>query len=346
LPKEPTEVTKENMLEFNIDGMNTALPAVLVGLVILLGAGEFLVKGSVALASKLGIPRLIIGMTIVAFGTSVPELFIGIQSVMQGSPGLALGNVVGSNIANVLLVLGVPSIIYPTLVKEHGVRRNTTMMMIATIVFLWMAFDGELTFSDGATLVFLVALFFGLQIHHAKTSPNETTIADELADLEGASNGNTAGIKVFVFILIGLIGLPLGANALVSGSVYVAGAMGVDETIIGLSLVALGTSLPELAISVVATLRRHASVAIGNVIGSNILNIVAVMGISTLFAGKSGIPVTSQFIDFDLWVMFAASAVLVPFAFAKRGSITRIMGIVFIVLYVSYIFWIFKNGMV
>ena len=333
------------MLEIEVTNMKIAIPFVIGGLVILLAAGEILVKGSVALASKLGIPRLIIGMTIVAFGTSVPELFIGIQSVLQGSPGLAIGNVVGSNIANVLLVLGVPSLLYPTLVKEHGVRRNTSMMIGISLILIWMAFDGVLSFVDGATLVFLLAFFFGVQIHHAKSSPGKVAEQEELAEIEGVGDGDSTNIAIAAFLILGLIGLPLGANMLVSGSVFVAEAVGVDEAIIGLSLVALGTSLPELAISVVATLRRHASVAIGNVLGSNVLNIAAVMGISTLFAGERGIRVPPQFLTFDLWVMLASSAILLPLAFAKRGSIGRPLGLVFVLLYALYIFWIFRAGL-
>lgn len=334
------------MLDFEIVEMTTAIPAIIGGLVILLGAGELLVKGSIALASKLGIPPLIISMTIVAFGTSVPELFIGIQSVLKGSDGLAVGNVVGSNIANVLLVLGVPSILYPTLVKEHGVRRNTSMMIGAALVLIALAWDGRLSMFDGATLVFLLVVLFGVQIHHAKSSPGEVAHKDELAEIEGISDGHISAGAITAYMVFGLLGLPLGANMLVSGSVFVAEAVGVSEAIIGLSLVAIGTSLPELAIAVVATMRRHASVAIGNVIGSNVLNIAAVMGITTLVAGSKGIEVPEQIRSFDLWVMLASSLILVPLAFSRKGSISRTLGIVFLVFYIFYIYWIFRAGMI
>lgn len=332
------------MLDFDIQGTGTALLAITGGLVLLIGAGELLVRGSVSLAKQFGIPRIIIGMTIVAFGTSVPELFVGIQSVRSGSPGLAIGNVVGSNIANVLLVLGLPSIIFPTLVKETGVRRNTVMMIVFSGLFIWMSIDGGLTFSDGVTLVFLLSGFLAYQAHHAVKSPGDVELADELGELGGVSGGRDSGLKIFVFILLGLIGLPVGANSLVSGSVFVAHSLGVDEALIGLSLVAIGTSLPELAITAVAAFRRHAGVAIGNVIGSNIMNILAVMGISILFAGDAGIPVAANFVDFHLWIMLLSSALLIPFAFTHR-PISRAMGFIFLMFYIGYIAYIFKNGL-
>ena len=332
------------MLDFNIQSSGIALLAITGGLVLLIGSGELLVRGSVSLAKQFGIPRIIIGMTIVAFGTSVPELFVGIQSVRSGSPGLAIGNVVGSNIANVLLVLGLPSIIFPTVVKETGIRRNTLMMIVFSGLFIWMSFDGGLTFSDGVTLVFLLSAFLAYQAHHAVKSPGDVELTDELGELEGVSGGRDNGLKILVFILFGLIGLPLGANALVTGSVYVAQTIGVDEALIGLSLVAIGTSLPELAVTSVAAFRRHAGVAIGNVIGSNIMNILAVMGISILFAGDAGIPVAANFVDFHLWVMLFSSVLLVPFAFSHR-AISRTMGLIFLVFYIGYIAYIFKNGL-
>lgn len=332
------------MLDFDIQGTGIALLAITGGLVLLIGAGELLVRGSVSLAKQFGIPRIIIGMTIVAFGTSVPELFVGIQSVRSGSPGLAIGNVVGSNIANVLLVLGLPSIIFPTVVKETGIRRNTVMMILFSGLFIWMSADGGLTFSDGVTLVFLLSGFLAYQAHHAVKSPGDVELTDELGALEGVSSGRDSGLKIFVFILVGLIGLPVGANSLVSGSVFVAHSLGVDEALIGLSLVAIGTSLPELTITAVAAFRRHAGVAIGNVIGSNIMNILAVMGISILFAGDAGIPVKANFVDFHLWIMLLSSALLIPFAFTHR-PISRIMGLIFLVFYIGYIAYIFKNGL-
>lgn len=334
------------MIEFEITNFYIALVAVVAGLALLLVGGEVLVKGSVALASRLGIPRLIIGMTIVAFGTSVPELFIGLQSVLQGSTDLALGNVVGSNIANVLLVLGLPSILYPTLVKEHGVRRNMMMMIAASVILIWMGQDGLLSFSDGVTLVLLLTIFFAVQVHHARNSPESAARQDELAEIEQVADGDTSGLATFFFILIGLLLLPIGANLLVTGSVKIATDLGVQEAVIGLSLVAVGTSLPELAISIVATLRRHASVAIGNVLGSNVLNIGAVMGLTTVFAGKKGIPVTEQFLAFDFWVMLATALLIVPFAFMKKGAISRPIGLLFMIFYCVYIYWIFQTGRV
>lgn len=332
------------MVEFDIQSSGAALLAIVGGLILLIGSGDLLVRGSVSLARKFGIPRIIIGMTIVAFGTSIPELFIGIQSVRSGNFGLALGNVVGSNIANVLLVLGLPSIVFPTLVKETGIRRNTIIMILFSCIFMWMSYDGGLTFFDGITLVSLLAGFLAYQALHAVKSPGDVELIDELGELDGVATASKSGSKIFFLILFGLIGLPIGANGLVTGSVFVAQSIGVDEALIGLSLVAIGTSLPELAVTVMAAFRRHAGVAIGNVIGSNIMNILAVMGISILFAGDKGIPVDDTFNNFHLWIMLLSSAILLPFAFTHR-PISRVMGIVFLVLYFGYIAYIFEHGL-
>lgn len=331
------------MLQFSVESLGFATIAVILGLGILLFAGDLLVKGSVSLAQQFQIPPLVIGLTIVAFGTSAPELFIGVQSVFSGKTGIAIGNVVGSNIANILLVLGVPSLIYPTICKQHSIRRNTVIMIGGTLLFMAMAWDGHLAFENGVTLLFLIALYLAYWANHATKTPGGDSFTDELSDIDGIDGLPRKNRSIAIFILLGLIGLPIGAQLMVDGGVFVAEFMGVDETLIGLSLIAIGTSLPELATTIVAAVRRHSGLAIGNVIGSNLFNLFAVMGVTTMVAGERGIRVADHLINFDLWVMLAASALLIPFAFLHK-PITRAWGAFFLTLYIVYIFFIFENG--
>jgi len=331
------------MLQFPIPSLTIAVIAVIFGLGILLFAGDLLVRGSVATACKFRIPPIVIGLSIVAFGTSAPELFIGVQSVISGKVGLAIGNVVGSNIANILLVLGVPSIIYPTICTQHSIRRNTAIMIAGSILFIAMAWNGRLEFADGVTLVFLIALYLAYWASRATKAPSQGSPVDELTDLDALGGLPKVPFAITGFIILGLIGLPLGAQLMVDGGVFIAEHIGVSEALIGLSLIAVGTSLPELATTVVAAMRHHSGVAIGNVIGSNLFNLFAVMGITTMATGSAGIDVPEHLLRFDLWVMLATSALLIPFAFMHR-SISRPIGVLFLVAYFYYIYFIFASG--
>ncbi len=328
-----------------IDNTMSAVMFLTLGLVLLMFSGDRLVEGAKLLAFKLGIPTIIIGLTIVAFGTSAPELFIGVSAVLSGKSGIALGNVVGSNIANVLLVLGVPSIIAVTAVNQPAIRRNTTTMMIVSLIFAWMMLeDQRLDASEGISLLLMLALYLAYNAYVARKGPLGDPALQEMMELH-ESERRIKGGKIAAMILIGLIGLPLGAQMLVDGGVFLAEELGVDETIIGLTLVAVGTSLPELATTVMAALRRQSGVAIGNVIGSNLFNILAVMGVSLLVAGDIGIPISENVLRLDLWVMLGSSFLLVPLAF-MRGKITRLMGLVFLAAYAYYIYYLFAQGMI
>jgi cation:H+ antiporter len=331
------------MFQFSIESLGIASVAIICGLGLLLFAGDILVRGSVALALRFRIPPLVIGLTIVAFGTSAPELFIGVQSVFSGKAGLAIGNVVGSNIANILLVLGVPSLIYPTACTQHSIRRNILAMIGGSVLFIFMAWDGRLDFANGVVFLFLIALYLAYWANRAAKAPGQDAYADELSDIDAISGLPSLGWSIVAFIVLGLIGLPIGAQLMVDGGVYVAEYAGVDESLIGLSLIAIGTSLPELATTVVSAIRRHSALAIGNVIGSNLFNLFAVMGVTTLVAGERGIKVPEHLLAFDLWVMLGSAALLIPFAFLHK-SITRTWGIIFLAAYVLYIYFIFNFG--
>lgn len=305
--------------------------SVCVGLVMLLFAGDSLVKGAVNLSLRLGIPALIVSLTIVAFGTSAPELLIAIKAVLDGASGIAIGNVVGSNTANVLLVLGVPAILATLNTSECNTRKSYLFMIVASLVFVGIAMTGTFTWAKGLVLLGLLAVMLGDQmleaLRHKKSGG-----ADIEDDLEGV-DPDMPWWKIGVCLVLGLIGLPLGADLLVDGSSTIARSFGVSEAVIGLTLVAVGTSLPELATTVMAALRNQADVALGSVIGSNMFNLLAIIGIASLVGD---IDVAQSILGFDIWIMLGASLLLGVFVFTKI-NITKLWGIAFSALYAAYI---------
>jgi len=308
-----------------------------LGLVILLLAGDVLVKGAVNLSLRLGVPALIVSLTIVAFGTSAPELLIAINAVHENAPGIALGNVIGSNTANILLVLGIPAMLAVLHSSECNTRKTYIYMILSSVLFIALAMMGPITWMHG--IVLLGALFFVLgdafceaRAHRNGNSACDPCAIGDVEDIEGV-DPDMPWWRIGIFMVLGLMGLPLGADLLVEGAVSIARHFGINETVIGLTLVAVGTSLPELATTVMAALRRQADVALGNVIGSNMFNLLAIIGI-TSFVGV--IPVDEQFLRFDLWVMLGASLLLAPFVFLG-WNITKQWGIVLTSLYAGYI---------
>lgn len=303
-----------------------------LGLLILLLAGDALVKGAVNLSLRLGVPALIVSLTIVAFGTSAPELLVSVNAILDGVPGLALGNVVGSNTANVLLVLGVPALIATMHTSHIDTRASYMQMIAASMLFIVLASFGALTWWSG---LILLAALAAMLLHAANETLKHRKKAAEAALAEDEVEGADPDLpwwKIILFLGLGLVGLPLGADMLVEGAVNIARTFGMSETAIGLTLVAVGTSLPELATTVMAAIRRQADVAIGNVIGSNMFNLLGIIGVASL-VGQ--IPVDRQFLVFDFWVMLGTSLLLVPFVFLKK-DITRAWGIALTGLYVVY----------
>ena len=304
-----------------------------LGLFILILAGDALVKGAVNLSLRVGVPALIVSLTIVAFGTSAPELIISINAVRSGLPGLALGNVIGSNTANILLVLGVPALLVGLHTARCETRRSYQQMIAATGLFIVVCFLGPIGPIHGVIL--LAALAYMLSdAFRAALAHRALDIKEE--DVEGA-DPDLSWAKIALFLVLGLIGLPLGADILVDASTSIARAYGITEEVIGLTLVALGTSLPELATTVMAAYRRQADVALGNVIGSNMFNLLALIGVTTFF-GKLRVP--AEFLHSDLWVMATASLLLIPFVYF-RFNLTRTAGVVLTALYVLYIVSLF-----
>ena len=301
------------------------------GLIILLLGGDFLVRGAVSLARRLGISTLIIGLTVVALGTSAPELVVSVEAVIAGSPGIAIGNVVGSNIANVLMVLGIPALIAPILCEGHLIKRTMTYMLLASLLFVIFCWMGSLEWWHGIVLLILFAAFIVDSYYRAMHDQEDAmAVASEVDEIQSVPGSI---LVTLVAIAGGLIALMLGSYLLVEGASSVARSFGVSEAVIGLTLIAIGTSLPELATCLMAAVRKHGEVAIGNVIGSNLFNILAVIGTASVVGT---IPVPPKFLQFDFWVMLAAAVLLLPFVI--RGKpIGRTASILLVIAYSGYV---------
>lgn len=300
------------------------------GLILLVLAGEFLVRGAASLARRLNVSTMVIGLTVVAFGTSAPELVVAIDAVLTGAPTLALGNVVGSNIANVWLVLGLPAIMVPMVCTTPKFTQSLLIMLAVTILFIGLGFLGEINWYIGIGLIALLAAFVFTSNRDREDIENfELALEDIEGDLKQPDPAWFAG----VLVLGGIAGLALGGHVLVKGSVEIARDLGVSEATIGLTIVAIGTSIPELVTAIIATLRNHCNVALGNVIGSNIFNLLGIVGVASMFGT---IPVPIEVRNFDLWIMLLAAMTLIPFALF-RLRIDRRIGIGFLITYVAYI---------
>lgn len=310
----------------------------LAGLVLLVFAGDFLVKGAVGLAERLDIPALIIGLTIVAFGTSAPELFVSLSSAFKGVPDIAVGNVVGSNIANVLLVMGVPALLANIHANQRGLSRNVAIMLVFTVAFMWMISDGMLSRIEGIILFAGLTIFLVAQILRARAAmmaEDEEEIPPDYHDEIGEAPHSP--LMITVFLVGGIIGLPIAANMTVSGASAIATAFGVSEAVIGLTIVAIGTSLPELATSFMAAWRKEADVALGNIIGSNVFNLAAIMGITGMV---TALPVADVIISRDMWAMLATSILLAVICFGKITT-GKLLGGMMVVAYCAYIIYLF-----
>lgn len=303
-------------------------------LLFLLLFADLVVRGSVSIAMKFGVPPLLVGLTIVAFGTSAPELVISVQAAIDGLPGIALGNVVGSNVANVFLVLGIPAMFYPIATNQPGIRRNTFLMLASSVLFVVLCFKRQLAFEDGLLMFGLIIAFLVYSGIRAIRGRIKDPTVEDLIDPEGVGGLPKSNLAIGATLIIGLVGLAIASHFLVDSAEQLARIAGVSDSVIGLSLIAFGTSLPELATAVAATMRRQSAVAIGNVIGSNLFNILAVMGVAAMI---TDIPVTPEFLNFNLWVMLFAAIIVVPYTLAG-ASIGRISGILFTISYLVFIY--------
>ena len=304
------------------------------GFVYLLVGGDLLVRGSLGLAREKNLSPVIVGMTIVAMGTSAPELMVSGYSALSGHPGIAVGNVVGSNIANVLLVMGIPALIYPISFAQDGLLRQTSLMAIMSFLLILMLIFEPITKLEGICLLIILAFFLVMTTRGAAVMPGLDDPEEEMKKEFGLPSSTAA---IILLVILGIVMLPLGANLVVDGAAGLAGSWGVSEAVIGLSLIALGTSLPELSTTVVAAFHRSSEVIIGNVIGSNLFNILAILGFTALL---TDIPVDPQFIAFDVWVMLGCAILLSLFVWTK-ATMGRFSGVALLTSYFTYLFFIY-----
>ncbi|MGE0681157.1 MAG: calcium/sodium antiporter [Candidatus Binatia bacterium] len=310
----------------------------LFGLVLLIVGAELLVRGASRLAAAVGVSPLVIGLTVVAYGTSSPELAVSVQSTFTGQANIALGNVVGSNIFNVLLILGVSALVAPLLVAQQLVWLDVPIMIGASVVAFLVAQDGVISRFDGALLFAGAIAYTTFLIRQSRKESKE--IKDEYAQEFGANGSQSPGSIVLQlgFIIAGLALLVLGSRWLVNGAVEAARWFGVSELVIGLTIIAAGTSLPEVATSVLASIRGERDIAVGNVVGSNIFNLLAVLGLASLLA-PGGVNVAPAVLSFDLPVMIVVAVACLPIFFTGH-VIARWEGALFFGYYLAYTFYL------
>lgn len=305
--------------------MFTAISLMILGFVLLMTGAEYTVRGSVAIANKMKIPSIIVGLTIVALGTSAPEFVVSIKAALSGNSGIAIGNVVGSNIANIFLILGVASLISPIKCRRRTFLRDYKFLILVSVIFIAFALSGKFVFWQG---IMLLGLLLGFIYYNYRNTSRSTVCEGSLSPI-----ANKSWLFVLVVTTVGLSGIILGAELLVKGAVSIARILGVSEEIIGLTVIAIGTSLPELATTVMAAIRRQNGVALGNILGSNIWNIVFIIGFTSVVID---VPVPTQFMHYDIWVMLLATLLLLP-AMMTKATLSRAEGFIFTIFYIFYL---------
>lgn len=304
---------------------------IVAGLILLVLGGEALVRGASTLASKAGISPLVIGLVVVSAATSAPEFAVSVGAVFNGEPDLAIGNVVGSNIVNILLILGLSALVKPLLIKRQLVRLDIPVMLIISVVLFLLSLDGALSRLDGLLLLLALIAHTIVSLVMGRKETQQTKLANETLPL------NSKPVPIWFALLLLILGVALlvfGAQTLVAGAVSIATSLGVSSLVIGLTVVAIGTSLPELATSVVAVRKGEGDMAVGNIVGSNIFNIGMVLGVPALIF-NSGIPVSPAVVAVDLPLMLAAALTLLPLAFTGF-VLARWEGATFLLLYIGY----------
>ncbi len=309
---------------------------IVAGLLLLFLGGEGLIKGAVSLARNFGLSKLLVSAVIVGFGTSMPEMTVSVGAALKGSSEIALGNVVGSNIANILLIVGVAALITPIFLSGTAVRRDAAMMMAASLVLCALSVYGVLGFASGFLMLSaLIGYIIWCYMQDRKNSGE--VLAHIEQDIEGEPHLPVP--KAFLFSLGGLAFLVAGAYLLVEGATALARDFGLSEAVIGLTIVAVGTSLPELATSAVAALRKHTDMIVGNILGSNVFNILAILGVTGMV---KAIPITGQIAAFDVWAMLLIAAVFSTLLwFGVR--IGRMAGLGMLLLYTGYTAWLYAG---
>jgi cation:H+ antiporter len=324
--------------------MNTQTILLMVlGLALLIAGAEILVRGASRMAAAVGISPLVIGLTVVAFGTSSPEMAVSVSTALKDKTDIAMGNVVGSNIFNVLFILGISAIITPLIVQRQLIRLDVPIMIVVSILALAFGMNANIDKTEGVLLVIGIVAYTSFLIWQSRKETKLKNGVDEFEKEYGDKHRAPAHILLNIgFVVGGLVMLVFGSNWLVDGAVALAKVLGVDDLIIGLTIVAAGTSLPEVATSILAALKGERDIAVGNVVGSNIFNILAVMGLSAIVA-PSGLPVASSAITFDIPVMIAVAIACLPIFFTGY-TIARWEGVVFLSYYVAYTLYLIFNA--
>lgn len=304
-----------------------------LGLVILLFGGKILVDGATSIAIKLGMSTGLIGLTVVALGTSMPELIVSINAALKGNSDIAIGNVLGSNLSNIGLVLGVTGLFYPILIRQSHVRFDFLLTVLAAILFYGFSYNGSITFWEGIIL-FSLFLGFNAYLFRKLGSGIGDTLEDAETEVEQAKN--FTWIVATGLFFGGILGLYIGSELLVVNAVKISRELGVSERIIGVTIVAIGTSLPELVTSIVAALSKRTDLALGNILGSNILNILAVIGITAII---KPISVSQEFIDSDYLWMIGITLLLYPLMKTKM-RISMVEGAILLTYYITYLFFL------
>lgn len=306
----------------------------ILGLLLLLTSGKFLVESSVSIAKHFKIPTSIIGLTIVAFGTSAPELLVSLQAAIQGHPDIAIGNVIGSNISNILLVVGLTTMIFPLLVHRDSILRDWPIMMAITGLLAVFLLDLHLSRLEGILFLILLLAYLLYSVRRSKKF-NNLNLLEINPNLK-----KKWGIAILIFV-VSCIGLAFGANLLVENASEFAASIGISERVISISMVALGTSLPELSTSIIAAFKKENEISIGNIIGSNIMNIVTVLGVTSVI---KPIDTVKEVIHIDVPWMLGASLLLFLFMLpVKNGKISRVEGSIMFLIYAAYIYFIFMS---
>jgi len=320
-----------------------SLLLIVVGLAALLVGAEVLVRGGTGLATRLGIRPMVVGLTVVSLGTSVPELAVGIDAAVRGSPGLAVGNIVGTNLVNVLFILGLSALLLPVVFHRRTLRFDLPAMTAAALALYVLSLDGSLGRADGVLLLaggvaYTWALLRVSGRDAATQRSADSTAGSAERDAAGHPRSGAGLVRNTVELVAGILVIVLGAELLVSGAVAGAQALGVSEAVIGLTVVAIGTSAPELVTTLVSTFRGERDIALGNLLGSSIYNIVFVLGLTVLVA-PAGVPVPDEVLGADLVLMVAVAVAAVP-VFVSGARITRAEGALFVATYVAYLTWL------
>ena len=318
--------------------MTLFILAILVGFVLLIWSADRFVDGAAVSAKYAGMPSLLIGMIVVGFGTSAPEMLVSAMAAADGSPELALGNALGSNIVNIGLILGITALIAPIAVHSNIVKKELPLLLVVSVLFALLIFDGGLSRFDAGVLLLGFFSFMGWSIYSGLKSKNDSLATD----VEQELNVQTMSLKAaIVWLVVGLVVLIISSRLLVWGAVSIAEIMGISDLIIGLTIVALGTSLPELAASIAAARKGEHDIAIGNVIGSNIFNILAVTGIAGMIA--PAVNLSPDLLSRDWLAMLSLSIFLLIFAYGHRGigRVNRAEGIGLLLIFIAYNAWLF-----